>query len=173
MPPLPISSIIGTSAPEGNTASLMKELEKSLPLSITNVDTLNLTPYSYNYDNEGDAFLPFVKEMIKSDTIIWASPVYWYAPSAQLKVFMDRFSDLIRVEKETGRHLRGKKIFVVSTGYEDQVPESFDQCFRRTFDYLGMHYGGMLYCSCKSTFKGDDFRSQIDAFVTQIRSVSV
>ena len=50
----------------------------------------------------------------KYDTIIFATPVYWYSMSGILKVFIDRITDLLTIEKELGRKLRGKKMAVVS-----------------------------------------------------------
>ena len=62
--------------------------------------------------------------------------------SAIMKVFFDRISDLIRIEKETGRKLRGKKIGVISNSHDDETDESFYIPFQKSADYLGMEYLG-------------------------------
>jgi hypothetical protein len=65
--------------------------------------------------------------------------------SGIMKVFFDRFSDLIRVEKETGRKLRGKNMFVISNSHGDNIDASFYIPFQKSADYLGMNYTGELH----------------------------
>ena len=42
--------------------------------------------------------------MIGAFTIIFVTPVYWYAMSGRMKVFFDRWTDLLKIDKDTGRH---------------------------------------------------------------------
>jgi hypothetical protein len=62
--------------------------------------------------------------------------------SGILKVFFDRFSDLIRVEKETGRKLRGKKMAVISNSHDNKIESTFYIPFQKSAKYLGMEYIG-------------------------------
>ncbi|WP_291800231.1 flavodoxin family protein [Lutibacter sp.] len=53
--------------------------------------------FDYDFNND-DGFLPLMKNVIeKYDTIIFATPIYWYSMSGVLKVFFDRLSDLLHV----------------------------------------------------------------------------
>ena len=79
-------------------------------------------------------------EIIKMDTIILATPVYWYSMSGRMKVFLDRFTDLLKVEKELGRHLRGKSLAVFTTSNGDNLGVDFWHPFVKTANYLGMQY---------------------------------
>ena len=55
----------------------------------------------------------------KYDTIIFATPVYWYSMSGTLKTFFDRLSDLLHYKKELGRQMRGKKMAMISNSGEN------------------------------------------------------
>ena len=83
--------------------------------------------------------------MIDSDIVILATPVYWYAMSAQMKTFFDRFSDCVRVRKSLGRKLKGKQIYLVTTGTDKELPEGFEVPFKSTCKYLDMIYKKGLY----------------------------
>jgi multimeric flavodoxin WrbA len=86
-----------------------------------------------------------MKEIIeKYDTLIFATPIYWYSMSGIMKVFFDRFSDLIRIEKDWGRKLRGKKMAVISNShdFENDLEYDFYIPFRKSAEYLGMKYIG-------------------------------
>ena len=86
----------------------------------------------------------------KYDTIVFATPVYWYSMSAIMKVFFDRFSDLIKIEKETGRKFRGKSMFVISNSYDEQLDYDFCMPFRLTANYLGINYLGDKHFSYRT-----------------------
>jgi hypothetical protein len=62
-------------------------------------------------------FLYVIEKMIEHDIIVFVSPVYWYSVSAELKVFIDRFSDLLTVHKSTGKKLKGKNIYLMTQGF--------------------------------------------------------
>ena len=89
-----------------------------------------------------------MKTLLEFDEIIFASPIYWYAPSAQMKVLLDRITDLLDDHKGVGRRLRGKRAGILATGATDDVPTCFVEMWVKTFEYLGMHYTSMLYSDC-------------------------
>ncbi|MCR9717732.1 NAD(P)H-dependent oxidoreductase [Vibrio parahaemolyticus] len=82
--------------------------------------------------------------------MVFASPVYWYSMSAQLKVFFDRLSDLLTIEKELGRKLKGKSISVLSTGYNLDLPACFVQPFELTASYMQLEFKGCEYLAVQS-----------------------
>ncbi|MDA5312487.1 flavodoxin family protein, partial [Vibrio cholerae] len=59
--------------------------------------------YDYEHMNRNDDFIHLINKLAEFDHLVFASPVYWYSMSAQLKVFFDRLSDLLTIEKELGR----------------------------------------------------------------------
>ncbi|MEG2102102.1 flavodoxin family protein [Flavobacterium sp. FlaQc-28] len=135
--------ILGSSRKNGNTTKIVDEIAKEHHIDVVNLSDYNISYYDYESKNIEDDFLPLIKKIIENhDTFIFATPIYWYNMSGIMKVFFDRFSDLIRIEKETGRKLRGKKIGVISNSHDNEIEESFYIPFQKTADYLGMEYLG-------------------------------
>ena len=135
--------ILGSYRKNGNTTKIVDEIAKEHHIDVVNLSDYNISYYDYESKNIEDDFLPLIKKIIENhDTFIFATPIYWYNMSGIMKVFFDRFSDLIRIEKETGRKLRGKKIGVISNSHDNEIEESFYIPFQKTADYLGMEYLG-------------------------------
>ena len=135
--------ILGSSRKNGNTTKIVDEISKEHGIEVINLSDFNISYYDYESKNREDDFFPLIKGIIENyDTLIFATPVYWYNMSGIMKVFFDRISDLIRIEKETGRKLRGKKIGVISNSHDNEIEESFYIPFKRSADYLGMEYLG-------------------------------
>lgn len=73
-----------------------------------------------------------------SDVLVFATPVYWYAPTAIMKAFIDR---LVPFNRPQGRPLIEGKRGVLVTAYEEEGPtaaEPLIRMFEMSFDYLGL-----------------------------------
>lgn len=116
-----------------------------LPATLIDLSDYSIAPFDYEYRNQDDDFMKIASMAIEYDRIVLASPVYWYSPSATMKIFMDRLSDLLKVEKDMGRLLRSKRAALIATGSDSVPAPCFEECFARTYEYLGMRYEGMLY----------------------------
>jgi multimeric flavodoxin WrbA len=101
--------------------------------------------YNYDHLNAEDAFGQIVDVMVAAEKIIFATPVYWYAMSAPMKVFFDRLSDLTENRKVQGKALKGKSLWIIATGTDPELPQGFEVPFARTADYFGMTYCGAAY----------------------------
>ena len=135
--------ILGSSRKNGNTTKIVDELSKEHNIDVVNLSDYNISYYDYESKNIDDDFLPLIRRILEEyDTLIFATPVYWYNMSGIMKVFFDRISDLIRIEKETGRKLRGKKIGVITNSHDNVIEDSFYIPFQKSADYLGMEYLG-------------------------------
>ena len=135
--------ILGSSRSNGNTTRIVNEIASQFNIDVVNLKDYKFSYYDYESKNREDDFLPLIKGIIeKYDTLIFATPIYWYSMSGIMKVFFDRFSDLIRIEKETGRKLRGKKFAVISNSHDDELEYDFYLPFRLSAEYLGMEYLG-------------------------------
>jgi multimeric flavodoxin WrbA len=135
--------ILGSARKNGNTTKIVDEISKEQGIDVIDLSDYNISHYDYESKNREDDFLPLIRRILEEyDTLIFATPIYWYNMSGIMKVFFDRFSDLIRIEKETGRKLRGKKIGVISNSHDNEIEESFYIPFKKTADYLGMEYLG-------------------------------
>jgi multimeric flavodoxin WrbA len=145
--------IVGSSRNNGNTTKIVEEIAKQFNIDLINLNDHQFSYYDYESKNRNDDFLPLIKLIIeKYDTLIFATPVYWYSMSGIMKVFFDRFSDLIRIEKETGRKLRGKKFAVISNSHDDRLDFDFYIPFKKSAEYLGMDYIGEQH------FNADQFK---------------
>ena len=143
--------IVGSSRNNGNTVKISKNLAKHFDIEIINLSDYNFSYYDYESKNLDDEFLPLMKKIIeKYEVIIFSTPVYWYRMSGIMKVFFDRFSDLIRVEKEMGRKLRGKKMGVISNSHDETIALDFYIPFIKSAKYLGMEYIGDAHFNADS-----------------------
>lgn len=140
--------IIGSSRKNGNTTRIVSVIANQSNIEVINLSDYNFSYYDYESKNRDDDFFELVKGIIeKYDTLIFATPVYWYSMSGIMKVFFDRFSDLIRIEKETGRKLRGKNMAVISNSHDSELEYNFYIPFKKSADYLGMNYLGEKHFS--------------------------
>lgn len=137
--------IVGSSRKKGNTVFIAEAVAQQLGAEVINLSDYNFSYYDYESNNKNDDFLPLMKEIIqKYDTIIFATPIYWYSMSGIMKVFFDRLSDLIRIEKDLGRKLKGKRMAVISNShdFENELDYNFYIPFQKSAEYLGMQYLG-------------------------------
>ena len=135
--------ILGSSRKNGNTTKIVDEISKEQNIDVVNLSDYNISYYDYESKNINDDFLPLIRGILEQyNTLIFATPIYWYNMSGIMKVFFDRISNLIRIEKETGRKFRGKKIGVISNSHDDKTEDSFYIPFIKSADYLGMEYLG-------------------------------
>lgn len=137
--------IIGSSRKNGNTTKIGEAIALKYQVNVVNLSDYKFSYYDYESKNVSDDFLPLIKEIITEyETLIFATPIYWYSMSGIMKVFFDRFSDLIRIEKDWGRKLRGKKMAVISNShdFEKDLDYNFYIPFQKSAEYLGMEYIG-------------------------------
>lgn len=121
---------------------------------------LDLADYEINNREINDPLIEVVEHIIHADTVIFATPVYCYSMSARMKLFMDRLTDLVRMDGELKTMLRGKRGLLLCTGTELIAPRYFEETFSLLLAYLGIEYCGMLYRSHDASFTP----AQIHAF---------
>jgi multimeric flavodoxin WrbA len=108
--------VIGTSRPDGNTWRVLRGANEGVKLPILDLACMRISYFDYRHATQGDDFITIVEKLLQFDTIGLVTPVYWYSVSAQMKTFIDRLSDLLGPRKDLGRHLRGKRLFLMATG---------------------------------------------------------
>jgi len=137
--------ILGSARPDGETR---KAVDIAFPPGTAELVVLpdfTIGGYDYAHGNAGDSFDAIAQQMADADRIVFATPVYWYAMSAPLKIFFDRLTDMTENLKALGKSLAGKPVWMIATGVEDVLPEGFEVPFARTADYFGMAYRGCAY----------------------------
>ncbi|ENQ8064263.1 NAD(P)H-dependent oxidoreductase [Vibrio parahaemolyticus] len=145
-----IAVILGTSKSDGNTRKLADSFVEQSGAKLFDLTNFDVSFYDYSHENKNDDFLPIIHELLSFDHLVFASPVYWYSMSAQLKVFFDRLSDLLTIEKKLGRKLKGKSISVLSTGYNLELPDCFVQPFELTAKYMQLEFKGCEYLAIQT-----------------------
>lgn len=156
--------IQSSSRKNGHTALVVKQLQKYIECDLINLKDYNYNFYDYNHQNKDD-FLLIFKKILTYQTIIFATPVYWYSMSGHLKVFLDRFTDGLTIEKELGRKLRGKHMAVLSCGSEPTEVDGFFLPFKKSADYLGMHYLGDTHTWVENNVISNEVHKRIEAFL--------
>jgi multimeric flavodoxin WrbA len=76
----------------------------------------------------------------KADLIVFGTPIYWYAPTAKMKLLIDRMRPFIASGK-----LKGKRGVVVTPSEEgESCCGPLMEMFRMSFEYLGMVFAGSI-----------------------------
>ncbi len=138
--------IQGSSRSGGNTNKVIKVLQNELEFDVLDLKNKNIAPFDYDFNNQNDDFLPIIKKIADEyDLIVFATPVYWYSMSGIMKNFFDRISDCLKIEKDTGRKLRGKSMAMISCGSDETEIPGFEVPFKLSAEYLGMNYLGSIH----------------------------
>jgi len=154
--------ILGTSRNDGNTRKMVDELRSKGGYDLINLSDFNIGYFEYEFKNKDDDFIPLMERIVKEyETLLFATPVYWYSMSAQMKTFIDRFSDLVRDRKDIGRQLRGKKMAALNCSHSSDQPESYFMPFKESANYLGMTYLGDARAWSSDGTVSDEVKSNI------------
>ena len=144
--------ISASSRKNGDTAIIANKLASSLNSKIIHLVDYSISHYDYEHKNSSDDFIPLMQKLINNyDTFVFITPVYWYSMSGILKVFFDRITDLLTIEKEMGRQLRKKNMAVVTSSIGNNLGDNFWIPFTKSANYLGITYLGNIH-----TIVGED-----------------
>ncbi len=150
-----ILALIGSPRTGGNTDILVKEILRGAKSKGYLVERLDLYDYEIlpcldcrrckrSESGYTCALMDGMKEIYpmleNSDCIIFGTPIYWYGPTAKMKLLIDRLRPFIANGK-----LKGKKGAVVVPSEEgSECCGPLMEMFRMSFDYLGMEMAGSI-----------------------------
>jgi len=139
--------ILGSARKGGDTQKLVNRLFNKENATVLDLLDYHIFPYNYGgvYPKE-DSFLLLINQMLKHQKIIFATPVYWYAMSGLIKTFFDRMTDVVTIQKQFGRKMNGKEVYLVSVGTDDALSQGFEVPFRLTAAYFDMNFIASYYC---------------------------
>jgi multimeric flavodoxin WrbA len=87
-----------------------------------------------------DGMLEIYPKLEEADLIIFGTPIYWYGPTAQMKLLIDRLRPFI-----SSGSLRGKMGVLVTPSEEgESCCGPITDMFRMSLNYLGMKFGGCI-----------------------------
>lgn len=93
-------------------------------------------------------------DILDSELLVYATPVYWWGPSSQLKLVIDRSVAFMDANMES--RIKGKKAVTLMTCADESL-DTFTPAldmFRRIFDGLSVTYvGGVEEAGCEGTGK--------------------
>lgn len=72
--------------------------------------------------------------------------------SGIMKTFFDRLTDIVNINKQHGRQMKGKETYLLAVGAEEVLPSGFEEPFALTSAYFNMQYKGCYYCSTKNLY---------------------
>jgi multimeric flavodoxin WrbA len=141
--------IYGSSRDNGNTKKLILYIENKNDVHVLNLADYHIEMYNYESEYISNDFLLIIKKLIEYENIIFVTPIYWYSISSQLKVFIDRFTDLITIEKKLGKKLKKINVFLISNGYSYFKDPHFSNFLEKTCKYMGMNFIGYQHICIK------------------------
>ena len=142
--------ILGSARGDSNTLAAVRKLSPVMDYELIDLRERRIAYYNYAHPGDNsDDFLGIVRKMLDSETIIFATPVYWYAMSGVMKVFFDRFSELLSTHKPLGKALKGRQTYLIATGSDLDLPPGFEIPFKLTSEYFKMTYVKALYLPSK------------------------
>ena len=149
-PVVRITVLTASARSDGNTRAMVDAFLGHCGALAEEIDLarLRIGPFDYRQLDDRDDFLSVVETMARSEHIVFATPVYWYAMSGLMKTFFDRLTDLLLVEanRPLGRALAGRRVWLLATGTEEGLPPGFTEPFARTAAYFAMDWRAGTYC---------------------------
>ena len=159
-----ITTLLGSARKKGNTATVLGWVEEEFNSLGHEVERIYLNNKSINgclgcakcRENpdeiacvQKDDAIDIMEQMISSDVVLYASPIYFWEFSAQIKALIDRGYALVTNYHKPGHTslMKGKRIGLLITGadaYENNAEGMF-VAFDRIVDFLMAKKSGELY----------------------------
>lgn len=154
--------IYGSSREDGNTEALAEVTLEGVPHQKIILREKNILPIHDQRHTEGgfdpvdDDYDEVISEVLKHDTLVFVTPVYWYTVSGLLKNFIDRWSQSLRDPRYDFKALLSqKKAYILVAGGDDPRVKALPliQQLKYTFQFVGMELAG--YVIGKASKPGD------------------
>jgi multimeric flavodoxin WrbA len=148
--------LFGSPRKEGNTVQLTSILSQALKNKGHNVRTIYLNDLNIRPCQGCLACMPegickinddmkdIRKYIMESDLIVYATPIYWFSPSSQLKLVIDR--SFAFFDENYSSRIKGKKAVTIMTCADEDIESCRPaiDIFRKTFSLLGLDYAGSI-----------------------------
>lgn len=151
-----ILAVVGSPRRNGNTHILVSKIAEGAKAKDAEVDELLLGDFTIRECDgchvcwkmeecvKNDDMLVIYQKIVRSDVIIFGTPVYWYGPTALMKCFIDRFV-YFNCPKNRAK-IRGKSA-VIAVPFEEEDMETARPVvdfFQKCLDYLEMNLVGKI-----------------------------
>jgi NAD(P)H-dependent FMN reductase len=160
--------ILGSARENSDTRKFMNLMFDSCEYKMFDLLENPVSPYDYSGSYPTDDAFPQLKQLLlEHQSLVFATPVYWYSMSGLMKTFFDRLTDLITIDKPAGRKLKGKRTFLLAVGSDPKMSDGFEVPFRETSAYLGMHFQGSWYCPVSLIGSAPEKRDEFQKLILQ------
>ncbi|MED1471908.1 NAD(P)H-dependent oxidoreductase [Bacillus salipaludis] len=149
-----IAVLYGGTRPNGNTEALTEHAIRGLDVERINLRDFSILPIEdarhdeAGFQDRGDDYNAVIDRVLEHDTLIFATPVYWYSMSGTMKNFIDRWSHSMRDAKypDFKKQMSAKKAYVVAVGGDNPYVKALPmiQQFKHIFDFMGMEFAGYV-----------------------------
>jgi multimeric flavodoxin WrbA len=145
--------IYGSSRENGNTEYLTNIMAEGIEAEKVHLRDKHIQPITdQRHTPEGfqavdDDYNDVVKAMLKHDTIVFATPLYWYGMSGCMKNFIDRWSQSLRdSELQFAEKMKDKKMYVVIVGGDNPKIKALPLVsqFQHIFDFVKSTFAGYI-----------------------------
>lgn len=160
-------ALSGSPRKNGNTNYLINQILETLDYepSLVYLHNKDIKPCSDCRGCKKEPFDCIVKDEMpeiyskleSSDVLIFGTPIYWFTPSAQMKLLIDRLRPYYGNKK-----LNGKKAVVVTVaGVGPKDCDLTEEMFKKTFAALGIEFIGIIKAKA---FDIDEVKNDKEAF---------
>jgi multimeric flavodoxin WrbA len=149
--------VLGSARPDGNTEVLARHAARHLPVGVRqqwlHLDDYPLPRFADSRPERtevsalGAHECSLLEATLAATDIVFASPLYWYSVSASMKLYLDYWSNWLRVTDVGFKDGMRDKTFWCVTVLSDDDPARADPLIgtlRLCADYLGARWGGEL-----------------------------
>jgi multimeric flavodoxin WrbA len=94
-----------------------------------------------------DEAKPVLAKMADVDVIVFATPLYFFSASAQIKLIFDRMFSLYKWDNDAGTMetpLRGKTLVLLASAFEETGLDALEKPFALTAEYSDMKFESLL-----------------------------
>ncbi|QKS73333.1 flavodoxin family protein [Paenalkalicoccus suaedae] len=143
-------ALLGSARRGGNTEYLVDRALEGIVCKKVHLLDYEINPIvdqrhtAGGFEEVDDDYEALFKEFMEQDIILFATPLYWFGMSAQMKLFFDRWSQYMRDDRyQFAERMKQKKAYVIITG-ENPPPKTaalpLVQQFQYICEYTGMEF---------------------------------
>ncbi|KHE72866.1 flavodoxin family protein [Halobacillus sp. BBL2006] len=144
-----ILTLLGSSRKEGNTEFLTEQALSNITHTTIRLSDYHIEPITdmrhteSGFSSVHDDYEQLLELFLSHDIIIFATPIYWFGMSGQMKIFIDRWSQYLRDDRFNFKErLTQQRAYVITTGGSDPKLTGLPliQQFGHIFDFVNMSF---------------------------------
>ncbi|WP_068775839.1 flavodoxin family protein [Paenibacillus sp. FJAT-26967] len=149
-----VAVIYGSTRTDGNTEILTRQAVQGLQTEVIYLKDYDIQPIADQRHADGgfqdvdDDYPAVLERLLPHDTVVFATPIYWYSMSGRMKNFVDRWSQTLRDQRYPEFHsdMAGKIAYVIAVGGDEPRIKGLPmiQQFQFIFDFMGMRMDGYV-----------------------------